>query len=111
MTFAIHVAVSALLISFAAWLSGRFPTTAGFLIAMPLATMIVLPLSYQQHGSTENATEMARSIFLAVPVSLAFFLPFLFSERLSFWGAYALGCAALPIGFGVHRVIMRVLFS
>jgi hypothetical protein len=30
-------------------------------------------------------------------------------DRFSFWGAYALGCALLPLGYFVHRAIMRGL--
>ena len=50
---------------------------------------------------------------IAIPISLTFFLPFLFSERLglSFWQAYALGCAALPVGFFVHRAAARLLLA
>jgi hypothetical protein len=112
MTFALHVAISALVIAFVAWLSGRFPVTAGFLVALPLATMLVLPLSYLQHGSQEASVLLARSIFVAIPISLAFFLPFLLSGRLglSFWQAYALGCLALPVGFVIHRAVARWLF-
>lgn len=113
MTFAVHVFVSALVISAASWLSGRFPVAAGFVVALPLATMLVLPLSFQEHGSTENAIALARSIFIAVPISLCFFLPFLLSNRLGlgFWQAYGLGCLALPIGFFVHRAVARALLG
>ena len=113
MTFALNVLVSALVISFSSWLSGRLPVAAGFLVAMPVATLLVLPLSYAEHGSTEGSILLARSIFVAIPISLAFFLPFLLADRLalSFWQAYALGCVALPLGFGVHRLVTRLLFS
>ena len=113
MAFLINVAVSALVISTASWLSGRFPTVAGFMIALPLATMLVLPLSYQEHGSHANTVLLARSIFIAIPISLTFFLPFLLSDRLGlgFWQAYGLGCAALPVGFFLHRAVSRVLFA
>ncbi len=113
MTFAIHVVVSALVISFASWLSGRFPTTAGFLVALPLATMLVLPLSYHEHGNAETSVSLARSIFVAIPISLTFFVPFLLSERLQlgFWQAYALGCGVLPLGFVIHRAVTRAWFS
>jgi hypothetical protein len=109
--FALNVVVSATVIGFASWLSGRFPTSAGFIVALPLATMLVLPMSYLEHGSAESSILMARSIFVAIPVSLAFFLPFLLAGRLglTFWQAYALGCTALPLGFFLHRALMRAL--
>lgn len=113
MAFALNFLISAIVISFASWLSGRLPTTAGFIVALPLATMLVLPLSYQEHGSSETSILLAKSIFVAIPISLAFFLPFLLSSRfgLSFWQAYALGCVALPVGFFVHRLVTKALFS
>ena len=113
MTFALNVVVSALLIAFASWLSGRLPALAGFFVALPLATMIVLPLSFREHGDAESSILLAQSIFIAIPISLTFFLPFLLAGRLGlgFWQAYGLGVAALPIGFFIHRAITRALFG
>lgn len=113
MAFVINVVVSAIVISFASWLSGRLPALAGFFVALPLATMLVLPLSFREHGSAESSILLAQSIFVAIPISLLFFVPFLLAERLSlgFWQAYALGCAALPVGFLVHRAVTKALFA
>ena len=113
MTFALNILVSATVISFASWLSGRLPTLAGFFVALPLATMLVLPLSYREHGSAESSILLANSIFVAIPISLGFFLPFLLANRigLTFWQAYAFGCLALPLGFFVHRAVTRALFA
>jgi len=98
-------------ISFSAWLSRRSPALAGFLVAMPLASLLVLPLSYREHGDVESAIQPARSIFLAIPVSLTFFVPFPLAKRLglSFWQAYGLGALALPLGFLLHRLVTRAL--
>jgi hypothetical protein len=30
-------------------------------------------------------------------------------DRLPFWGAYAIGCVLLPVGYFAHRAIMRAL--
>jgi hypothetical protein len=109
MLIVLNTLVSAVIIGVAAWLSRRYPVMAGFLIALPLATMLALPLAYLQHRDSGSAFQMARSILAALPVTLLFFVPFLMRERFSFWGAYALGCALLPIGYFVHRAIMRVL--
>jgi hypothetical protein len=113
LAFGFNLIISAVVISFASWLSGRFPTAAGFVVALPLATMLVLPLSYREHADPAASILLAKSIFVAIPISLTFFLPFLFSGRfgLSFWQAYALGCAALPIGFLLHRAVTRALFA
>jgi hypothetical protein len=109
MLIVLNTLVSAIIIGVAAWLSRRYPVAAGFLIALPLATMLALPLAYLQHRDAGSAFQMARSILAALPITLLFFVPFLMRERFSFWGAYALGCALLPVGYFVHRAIMRVL--
>ena len=109
MLIVLHTLVSALVIGVAAWLSRRYPVTAGFVIALPLATLLVLPLAYLQHRDAGSAFQMARSILVALPITVLFFIPFLMRDRFSFWGAYALGCALLPVGYFVHRAIMRVL--
>ena len=109
MTFAVNTLVSALVIAWAAWISRKYPATAGFLVAMPLATMLVLPLAYAQHRDASSAFALARSILIALPVTVVFFVPFLLRERLSFWAAYALGCVLLPVAFVVHRAIVRAL--
>ena len=108
----INIVVSACVIAFAAWLSRQFPGTAGFIVAFPLATMLVLPLAYLQHGDGGNTILMAKSIFVAVPITLTFFVPFLLSDRLglTFWQAYALGCMALVLGYFIHRVAVRIFW-
>ena len=99
MSFAINVVVSACMISLASWLSRRYPTTAGFMVALPLASMLVLPLSYFEHQSTENSFLLAKSIFVAIPVRLPFVVPFLLSSQypLSYWQASRPVCAAPPL--------------
>jgi len=109
MLIVLNTLVSALVIGVAAWLSRRYPSSAGFLIALPLATMLVLPLAYLQHRDLGSAFQMARSILVALPITVLFFVPFLMRDRFSFWGAYALGCALLPVGYFLHRAIMRAL--
>jgi hypothetical protein len=109
MLFVLNTLVSALVIGVAAWLSRRYPSGAGFLVALPLATMLVLPLAYLQHRDPGSVFQMARSILVAVPITVLFFVPFLMRDRFSFWGAYALGCALLPIGYFLHRAIIRAL--
>jgi len=105
----LNIIISACVIAFAAWLSGRLPGIAGFIVALPLATMLLLPMSQLQHGESENTILLAKSIFAAVPITLVFFVPFLLSGRLglSFWQAYGLGCLALILGYSVHRAIIH----
>lgn len=113
MPFLVNLLISASVIALAAWLSRTYPLIAGFIVALPITTMLVLPLSYVQHDNLETTTLFARSIFVAIPVSLTFFVPFLLSTRfgLSFWQSYGLGCVLLVLGFFVHRVVTQTFFQ
>jgi len=112
MTFVANTLFAALVIAFVSWLSGRSPTLAGVIAALPLSTMLILPMSQLQHGSAENTYLLARNIFIATPVALLFFVPFLVADRLglSFWKLYALGVAALAVGLIVYRFAGQLLF-
>lgn len=112
MTFVINTLIAAFVIAFVSWFSGRSPIIAGLIAALPLSTLLILPMSQIQHGNTENTFLLAKSIFLGIPVSLMFFVPFLFSERLnlSFWRLYGLGCFLLAIGVFLYWLVSRSLF-
>ena len=112
MTFVANTLFAALMIAFVSWLSGRSPTLAGVIAALPLSTMLLLPMSQLQHGDSENTFLLARTIFLATPVALLFFVPFLFSERLGlpFWKLYGLGCGLLAIGLVCYRLGTKAFF-
>jgi hypothetical protein len=107
MTTAINVVLSALVIGAAARLSGAFPRAAGFLVSLPLATMLVLPMAYLQGGDIDRTVAFATSILVAVPVVMLFVLAFVVAARfgMSFWTSYLLAAAWLLPGFYVHRYL------
>lgn len=116
MWFAVFkIALSACVIAFASWLSGKRPDLAGFIIALPLATLLVLPFSYAEYQDAEATARFAQSIFLAVPLSLTFFIPFLFAKPImatlpngyQFWGVYGLGLVCLIAAYLLHQYIMK----
>lgn len=110
MVFAIgKVIMASALISFVSWLSGKQTSLAGFLTALPLTTLLALAFSHLEWGNAEQSVEYAKSVFVAVPVSLLFFVPFLLAKKfqLSFWGCYSLGIALLAVGYVLHAQIMK----
>lgn len=113
------VALSALVIAFASWLAGKRPDLAGFIIALPLATLLVLPLSYMEYQDPNNAVAFGRSILIAVPLSLTFFIPFLAAplimpmmpEGYGFWGVYGLGLLCLIAAYFAHQAILKYVIA
>lgn len=102
------IVVAACMISFTSWLSAKKPGLAGFLVALPLNTLLALLFSYTQYKDTTVAVKFAQSIFAAVPLSLMFFVPFLLAHRIGFgfWGLYALGIGFLIIAYFAHRYLV-----
>ncbi len=74
----------------------------------PLSTLIVLAFSKIQNGDSGNSVLLAKSIFVAVPSTLLFFIPFLLADKfkLSFWTAYCFGFCLLSVSFFAHKIIM-----
>jgi len=98
---------STAIILFSVWLSTKKPIMAGFIIALPLTTLLVLPFAHQGLEDHAKSIAFAKSIFAAVPLSLLFFVPFLLAERfnLNFWWCYSLGIVLLVIGYFAHQII------
>lgn len=101
--------ISAGLISFTSWLASRQPKLAGFLLALPISSMLALLLFQAEYHDSEKAAAFAKSIFFAVPLSLLFFVPFLFVDRLKwpFGVMYLSGVGLLAIGYAIHSMVMR----
>ena len=82
MLFFLKVLLAAVVIAFASWLSGKKPELSGFIIALPLASLIALVFSYLEHKNPETSITFAKSILIGVPISYLFFLPFFFAKSL-----------------------------
>ena len=110
--FVFKITVSAMIIAFTSWLAGKRPELAGFIIALPLVTLLVLPFNYAEYQDAANTAQFARSIFVAVPLSLTFFVPFLFAEKIpgGFWILYVSGLGCLTLSYFLHRFIMTAYF-
>ena len=111
MIFLAKVLLAALVIAFASWLSGKKPELSGFIIALPIASIIAIAFSYLEHKNTENTVIFAKSILVGIPVSYLFFLPFFFAKNfnMNFWLIYGLGIILLLIGYFVHRYITSLI--
>ena len=112
MLFLIKVIFSAIILSFASWLSFKKPVLAGFIVSLPLVSLITILFSYAEYKDIDKTVSFAKSIFIGVPISLLFFLPFLFSKQLnlSFSQAYLSGIIILIVGYFIHKNITNLLW-
>ncbi len=103
--------LAAILISFVSWLSGKKTAMAGFITALPLTTLLALAFSHVQWGDAKQSVTYAKSIFVAVPISLLFFVPFLLAEKLNlgFWACYISGVVLLGVGYYLHTYMSKIL--
>ena len=107
----LNLGLSASLISIALWVAKQNPRLGGFIVSLPLSTLIVLALNRFQNPDSSSGVSLAKSIFVAIPASLTFFIPFLLSEKLklSFWTCYGCGVALLGASYFIHRFVMQLI--
>lgn len=101
--------LAALVISFCSWLSSKRPQLAGFIIALPLTTLMVTAFSYGEFKDAQKSVDFAKSIFFSIPLSLTFFVPFLLAKKIKmpFWGMYLSGITLLILSYFVHRSLFK----
>ena len=111
MIFFAKVLLAAFVIAFASWLSGKKPELSGFIIALPIASIIAIAFSYLEHKNAENSVIFAKSILIGVPVSYLFFIPFFFAKsfNMNFWFIYITSLIFLIIGYLIHKYITNII--
>ena len=105
------VVLAAITISFVSWLSGKKTGLAGFLTALPLTTLLALAFSHLEWKDQAQSVEYAKSVFVAIPVSLLFFVPFFFAQKfnLNFWTCYLGGVFLLGVGYFIHSYVAKLI--
>lgn len=109
MFFIFKVIVSGLAIALASNIAGRNPVLAGFIIALPLMSILSIPFSYYEYRDMEKINTFAVSILTGVPLSLFFFLPFVLNRwlKMNFALTYASAFILLFAAFQIHSMIFR----
>ncbi len=107
--FALKVLISSLVISSSSWLAARKPVLAGFLVALPLVSVLSLAMTYFESRDMEKVNQFAISIVAAVPLSLIFFVPFILNRwlRMNFTLTFAFATGGLFIAYVIHRALLK----
>src|SRR5690242_2608574 len=105
--FTFKIFLSAIVIAGTSWLAGKKPLVAGFIIALPLMSLLTIVFSYWQYRDMEKINQYAVSIFSAVPLSLLFFVPFFLNRwlKMNFVTTLGSGLLLLAAAYGIHSLI------
>ncbi len=84
-------------------MAGRKPWLAGLIVALPLTSLLSLTWAYIEHRDMQKVNDFALSILVAVPLSLAFFIPFIANRwlKLNFALTLTLGIFCIAISYGL----------
>ncbi len=101
LVYLLKLALSLAVILASAEAAKRFPTLGAFIVALPLVSILSMTWLYWDTKDAAKVSAYAREIFFLVPVSLLFFLPFLFEPRSHwpYWLNFGLGLLAMAAGF------------
>ena len=82
----------------------RSPRVADVILAVPLVVFAVYALMYLRTPDIAPIARMARQMLVLVPLSLTFFVPLAFAERLdlTFWVAFAMGLGLVTASVGTY---------
>jgi len=97
------LAISLSIILASAEAAKRSPTVGAFIVALPLVSILSMTWLYWDTRDAAKVGAYAREIFYLVPLSLGFFLPFLFEQRTHwpYWLNFSLGFVTLALVFAV----------
>ncbi len=106
--FFAKVLISAVAIAVATEVAKRDSFWGAMLVALPLASILAVSWLYAETRDNALVTRFARDIFLLVPVSLVFFVPFLVEgkTRLGFLPNLLAGLVLLALAvWGTRRYL------
>ena len=110
-SFALKTLISAVLIALASELAKRSTVLAGAVIALPLNSILAFSLFYVDTHDKAGVEALARSVFLLIIPSLAYFalLPLAMRQGLGYWPACALAAGATVVATGLWLAGLRML--
>lgn len=105
--FGLKLVISAALIASVSSLAGKKPFLAGFLIALPLTSILTLCWSYFEFRDMDKLNSFAVSILTSVPLSLLFFVPFVLNRwlKMGFPLTMAAGLGLLWVAYLIQSAI------
>ena len=84
-------------------LSNRSPRLGGFLLTLPLVSILSFISAWSQDHDSSRVERLARETLVLVPLGLPFFVPLAFAQRLGlgFWSAFGSGLVLASVTVGL----------
>ena len=84
-------------------LANRSPRLGGFLLTLPLVSIMAFIAAWAQNRDVAPISRLARETLVLVPLGLPFFVPLALANRLGlgFWPAFAAGLALASVTVGL----------
>lgn len=104
LTFALNSLLAGVIVVAVGELARRLPRVADVILAVPLVVFAVYAVMYLRTPDLAPISRMARQMLILVPLSLPFFVPLAFAERLhlTFWPAFTIGLALVTATVGTY---------
>jgi len=100
--YLIKLGISLAVILASAEAAKRSPTLGAIIVALPMVSMLSMTWLYWDTKDALKVSAYAREIAYLGPLTIIFFLPFLFEQRTHwpYWLNFSLGFVALALVFG-----------
>jgi len=97
------------LVMFVSSIMSKMPRAAAFALSFPITSVIAFVVSWLRFHDADAIARLAREILIIIPLTLVFFVPFIFLHRMgqNFWLALALGSIASAITMGLWFFLSR----
>ncbi len=104
LTLVLNGAVAGFIVVAVSEVARRFPRVADVILAVPLVVFAVYAVMYVRTPDLAPISRMARQMLVLVPLSLTFFVPLAFADRLhlAFWPAFAIGLALVTVAVSTY---------
>ena len=102
----LRVLVSSVILVAVAELSKRQPRLGAVLLTLPIVSILAFTLSWFEHRDLAVISRLAKETLVLVPLTLPFFVPLAFADRLhlSFWPAMLAGLLLVTLTVGLWSV-------
>ena len=108
--FILKMVLSSAVIAFTSWLANRKPVLAGFIISLPLVSILSILFAYAEHRDMGKINQFATSILVLVPLSLVFFVPFVLNRwlKMGFAATFSLSLACLVLAYAFATFVLKI---